>query len=589
MWIRLTPKPPSELTAISTSLSTGIETVRAALQAARLEVQAFSTSLLNRELEAVSAVSAATNALIDAISQALDTLLDSSGVYFLFVPIPKKGLARFAVPPSETGASALVSYPVRSLIDGASSEIQTRLQGSKLLEQLFSPGDLLSGGNLHFVNTVMDAVFDEEDTNRPIFTNDSHWAYSALIAGASDISAMIQAGSIIERLFNTPPSANAVSPTRDVGNIVPQNVQVTANGRGVPVVSWDLVPVSRVLSSYDQSTVRATKYAIIRSTDFKARSARRVRDLFPSGDIRQGATGRYGSKVLAVKNYDGIVTRYVDDSPLVEGQTYYYHVAFATRLEPPLRFFGVNPATGDQQTAAVDFGFDLLSGGQPFTKPTQTQNWGAAHTGRPPDWNRSASLATLIPGLNGFIGQLQQYLKSLRSVSQNITTQNNDLIDIIQRKIDKAAAISAEFNDRINQINSIFSGPQAGIYVTIRSGSGGTSDFLADLIDAFESNEENAPPFTNGDEFTTGVIILAVGPDPSSIQAALAAMQTLFAPAATNPALEGINAANGILDELEQQLIKEITGGTNNQPTPSVTFNENMTPRPPGQGDSSCD
>lgn len=602
MWIEVAPQIPPELSAINSAVSGGLTVIRGALEALRLTLQATAQDVAASETALVNRVNDAIGGLITAVNNAVTNLLDSAGLYFLLIPIPKKGLARLAVGAYDEGwtggsqttsseGSTYVDFPVRSVIDQADIDTQNRLRSSRTFEQLFSANDLFTGGNTHFIRTVAEALHDPNDVNRPRFEAGSAWGYAAFVAGASDVSAILQSASFFERLLNNRPNAQEIGAARGVQSLVPRGVVVTPGLRGAPVVSWDLVPASRVLSSYDNTRVVATKYAIIRSTGTAARGAEKVTDLFSTRALTVGLQGSHGAQVLAVRDYDGVITRYIDDSPLQDNQTYYYHVAFATRVVPTYPDVDNDPTTSNvtqvPTSATYEIGFEALSSAGVYQKPTRARDYGAAALGTAPDWRRTPSAVSLIPALDRYVGLVQEYLRSLRSVTNNVTAQNQSVVDLLSRQIDRYSNFSAEFERRLQSLNTVFQAPVAGTYVTYRTGTGPVSAFLSDLVTAFEDPaDENRPPFDNGDEFTTGALVLAVGPDPAPIAAAFALLQAIFTTQnSLDPALEGINAVEGELDQLEAELIAELTGST----VPSVTFNEDLTPRPAGSGDSSCD
>lgn len=598
MWINVEPVIPQEISAVSGVVSTGVTTVQTTLEGLRLLLTTTAAEAAGTEVDLVNRVNSAVDGVINAVNSALTNLLDSAGMYFLLVPIPKKGLARFAADAVDQGwtsgaqdtsreGSNLVNFPSRSVLDSADAATRSRLARSRAFQQIFSPSDLFGGGNAHFIRTVAEAIHDGNDVNRPRFEAGSVWAYGVFIAGASDVASILQSASFLERLFNSDASAHDVGATRGVGSIVPRGVNVVQGPRGAPIVSWELVPASKLLASFDNARVVATQYAIIRSDNIRARAATKVLDLFSKRELTPGMKGSYGAEVLAVRPYDGVVTRFVDDSPLEDGKTYYYHVAFATRVNPAIPADDADPTTSNvtrvQNAATYNLGFDSLSGAYEYQKPTRRRDYGAAAMGTAPDWRRTTSAANLIPGVDRYLGLVQEYLRSLASATSNVRAQNQSLVEMLTRQIDRLASFSAEFERRLAGISSVFEAPVAGTYATFRTGSGGVGAFLSDLVEAFEDpSDENRPPFENGDEFTTGAIVLAVGPDAGPVQAAFALLQSIFMNQESNPALDGIASIDGELAEIEATLVAEIT-------ETSTVFNPDMTPRAPGSGDASCD
>jgi hypothetical protein len=497
----------------------------------------------------------------------------------------------------EAASTNIIEYPVNNVIAGGSAADQATLRDSTLLEQILRPESGSVGGNAYFLKTVAESIFDRGDHNKPVFSSGSYWAYSVMIAGAGDASSILDAARFFQGLIGGSGDANQVSPGRGLSDLVPRGVRATPSGQGgFAVVSWDLVPVTSILRSYDQSQVVADKYAIIRSTGLDAKTATHVTDLFSTRELTEGLNGRSGAKVLAVKEYDGVVTRYLDESPVERGVTYYYHVAFSTKVNPSLA--PINAATpddadlpggGEAQTEEV--GFNLLSSAVTFQKPVTRAGYGGAGTGQAPDWMRTPSVAAMVPSLERLIDKIQEYLRKFGNTVNNVSTQNDQFIRYLNNAVSRLAREAADLQGKISGINSAFGAPASGVYGTFRYGSGGVSSVLADMTRAFEDNADpNQPPFLDDQSYVTGVVILATGPDPAPILAFWNLLQLLLAPVSnTDPALLGIQSINTQLATVEADLVSQITGGTNNPLNPSVTFNEDMTPRGAGEGDSTCD
>ena len=602
-WGAIEPPAVNGLQDAGTAIAGFLQLVKAELELAKLSIQAAALLTLGVQDAKVLAANAAIGALISAVNEGLTQLLGSTGLYLLPVPPPKKGLYRFVAQAVDEGeeASNTIEFPANSVLSRGTPEQQEALRNSALWTQLLNPTDLFSGGNAYFLKALSESLFDARDTNRPRFPASSYWAYGLLLAGSSDLTSLVELLGFMQRLFGGRTNANQVGVSQGLGSIVPQGVTVTPSSLGTDaIVSWDLVPVNQVLSSYDQATVEAVEYAVIRSTGLEARTVGHVYDLFASNELKAGMEGSYGSKILAVKSYDGIVTRYIDTSTLEDGVTYYYHLAFSTQIRPPgpdaleilkRTFSGANTPTSRRiDSEPKVLGFDLLSSAARYRKPARREDHCVSSLGKAPDWIRTPT-AGMVPAINGFVDDLQEYLRKLQNTVSNVSNQNSAIVALLNKEIAKYEALSNSITQRIQQITTVFTAPSAGIYGTFRYGSGGTSSFLTDVVRAFEdSTDTNRPPFTNGDEFVSGVAIVAVSPSEASVLAAWNLLRLLFAPTdATDPALVGIRSINTQLAQVEADLVSQITGGTNNPLNPSVTFNEDMTPRGAGEGDSTCD
>lgn len=609
-WVSVSPQAPEGLTQALQAVTETLGVLQTSLEVVKVEAQATALLVTSTESAAVTAANAAIQGVIATLNSALDAVLDDAGLFLLPIPLPKRGVARLSPyggsnnPRSlqgsgnETGTN-LIEYPVNSVLDRASPAEREVFESNDLLQQIVAPLDLIVGGNAHILKTISEALFDMGDANRPRFGDHDTFGYGLLVAGSSNISDVLSIASYFDRLIGGANNSNHVGASRGVSHIVPQGVRASPSGRNnYAIIEWDLAPASTVLGSYDSSSVLIDRYAIIRSTDLRARSARQVMDLFGSTSLTPGLTGVYGAKVLTVSAYDGVVTRYVDSESLDPAKTYYYHVAFSTRVNPgvmpePIPAELLREGVDDDQAQPQNIGFGPLSSAVQFRRPTHREDYQGRGLSQAPDFVRTPSVVAIVPPLNGLIDFVQTYLTSLERRVTNAATRNQQIINFLDQEIRKYSLSIDQITAKLTQLQGFFTAPESavGTYTTFRTGTGTATSFIADLAQALSDlTDESAPPFTNGDEFTAGVLVLAVGPDPAPILAAFELLKALFTPGShADPALAGIRSINTQLAAAEADLVNRITGGTNAIANPSITFNANMTPRAPGQGDATCD
>lgn len=601
VWQSLHLTLPPALTALGTGVSSGLDAVKAALDVLRVQSRAFSAFVRAQEGVPVNASLAALSAGIAAASSLLSGVADNAGVYVLLVPIPKKSLlAVVSQPdtPSEPGSN-FVQFPTTNLLARLPAALAERLRSSPSFSSLFSETAVTVGGNPYFVKTVGESLYDAGDRNRPRFTADSYWAYTILMTGAYDLSVIVQAAAFFDRIFNR--TVGAIGSSRQVSNVVPSTFRVGPSGRGnYPILEWETVPASRVLASFANARVTATEFAIIASTDFRAKTASTVDELFGTTTLTEGLTGVYGSRVIAVRAYDGILSRYLDERELPSGKSVYYHIAFKTRIEndpsaspkpPPgetdRRLGAPRPTEG----APVEVPYGPLSSCAEY--PVRGQ--GEVRLSKAPDWARSPSLAQLIPGVDRLVDRATFALEELRSALARGTEGNNALLALLDQLADRLGTETDEVAVFLRRIqNAVSSVPTSGIYASVRTGQGDTGRFLGDLVDALDNeSDENRPPFDVGDEFVTGVVLLTVGPDPSAIAAAFSAFGALFGPPSSSDALAGVTSVPASvlasLSDIEQALVDQIRGGGSSTPASPVTFGPDMASRPLGTPDASCE
>lgn len=577
-WTNLSIPAIPAITQAGSVISQSLNIVKSGLELIKTEAQVLQAFPQNVDT-AEQAFNQGIQLLLNSITGILNSLLDDAGLYCLLIPLPKKGLVRL-IPNNAT-----TQTPVNNLLNGASSATANTIRNSLTYAQIFNPDEMFIGGNAHVVKTIIDSLFDSGDINRPKFTNTCYWGYGLFVAGATDITSVMSSATFLDNLFHFSNGANTVSATRGMTSFIPRNVRIRPSARtAFPVLEWDQVPGSQLFASFDSATLIATKVAIIRSTDFRVKTARKVSDLFDSANLDVGKTGLYGARVIAAYDYDGILSQYNDTSTLDADKTYYYHVCFKGRLVPQF-----DPGNSVQE---VDCPFDDLSACVEYRTPSNTQRTTSSTLSKAPDWFRSPSLVSLIPALNPIVAQLQEYIRAIGSTVQSTTARNSEYIAFLDRQISFYEGKITQIENHLTQLQNIFNTGNAAIAATVRTGQGKVVDFLADVMTAMDdTSDEHRPSFDNGNEYTTGVILLAVGPNPQDIVNAVNLLNSLFnsqtPDTPTQHVLDGINSITTQVAAVEQNLLTQLTNGINL--SPSLTFNQNMTPRPAGQGDFACD
>ncbi len=592
-WQALNLTPPEALADATEAIAGALTLVRDGLTVLRTQAQALQVLLTTEVQPRTRAFNAALQALISQINALLNAGLDDTGVYVLVVPLPKKGLAGLA------SGLRRPSSPVTRVFRDLLPSNQGRGATSPTFAQLFSPETFATGGNAYFAQTLLESLYDRGDLSRPTFSRNSYWASAVLVAGSSDPLGVLTLAAHLDRLFGESKAS------RGVVNRLPGNVRArpSMRDRGV-VIEWDHAAPSTTLVSMDALKVFVRQIAIIRSRSFEAKSAARVGDLFPGRNLTVGSFGRYGSEVLAVFNYDGLTTQYVDRAPLAEDVPAFYHVAFSTAIEgtatrEEIEALGVVAPPEGTTSGPLEIGFDRMSHCIEFVRPSKATARAALPASVLPDWRRTPTVASAIPPLAGFIDYIGEILNSIGGAARTIDDYNNTYIEFLTRELNRIAQRIQAIETALGQLAQLIDPIQAGIHVTTLSGQGSAGDFVAEVCAALDArNDPNRPAFDTGTEFVTGVVLVATAPSAAGVLGALALFEALFAPtqvSGSNPELEGIEAIDGILAEVENELTRELEGTAldpSTSPSPSEpssnTFGEDMTPRPPGTGDSSC-
>lgn len=555
-WQRLTPALPPAIQTAGQALSTGLDAARLALQAATLELRA-ATALGSELASGRGAVVSALSALEGAVRSAVQGLLDDAGGYLLIVPLPKKGIVDLV-----QGVEAETEdVPVGAL----NAQVPQTVRGLAAWRTAFSGNRIFVGGNAHFLKTVAASLYDAGDQSRPRFSADTYWGYVAIVGGSTDLGAALSLASYLDRLLSPLATANGVSANRSIPDLVARNVRATPSGRGnFAVVEWSPVTSASVEGGYWR--VVPTHYAIIRSKRPEAATARRVLDLFPSRVLTAGMQGRYGAQVLTVREHDAFSGRFLDDASLATDTTFYYHVAFRTRLE------------GDE--GSTDAGYDLLSSAaryRPVDKPT-----GSPRLGVSPDWYRTPTLSRLLPVVDRLLDRLLDSVDRISGFGSRAESLGTAAIEAIEAQIAQLTRVAQELEVLLAQLEQVLSTPDAGAHITSRQGTGNVSKLLADLAQELDNKDDpKRPAFDTGDEYVTGAIIVITAPNAASFESAWALLELLFGPAQEkDPVVEGIESVTALAEE---------AASLASDPVPSQAFNADMTPRAAGESDSRCE
>lgn len=560
-WVALTPSLPPGVTEAAQGLRTGFQAFGAQLSVLKVQRQIALALARTEATGAIDAVRSVLSSATGAVRSGLNALLDDAGAYVLLVPLPKKGLGYLLA-----GSSAPPTAPTGAL----AAEVPQAVRDLPAWREAFSPARLYVGGNAHFLKTVGEALFDAKDPNRPKLQNATYWGYAAAVAGSTDLGAAMALATYFAQFADKKQQGSGgLSPTRGAGDIVVSGLRASPSGRALLcVLDWSAIR-SRPIDSTGWTAV-PVEYAVIRSTGVEAATARAVLDLLPSALPTAGMTGRHGSKVLKVVTSDGIVRRYVDEETLDPATTYYYHVAVRTKLVPP----------GGSSEPEVVQPYTLLS--SPARYRPQADRNGDARGGNPPDWYRTPSVARLIPAFDRVIDQAMEALASAEAVTADGLDFGDTVISTIDAQIERLRRIEEEVQTLLGQIVNIYAVPNAGVHLCLRTGQGNASTVLSDLASSLGNlSDPDRPPFDAGNEYVVGIVALVAAPSEAEFLKAWALLKLLFGGSSdVDPQLAGVQSIPESTPEPAPPL---------DDPAPGVTFNNDMTPRAPGEGDASCD
>lgn len=578
-WVPLSVNAPPAVTSLGSLVSGAAQTLRGALEALRAALAVTQANVVDPASAQQAAINAALQAAVAAVRELIDQLLLATGCYVLVVPVPKKALVDPRTVSDEQDRNLVnpTYFPVGPFLRDLPPEQRARLYDRIDFAHLFDPTAANVGGNAYLIKTLAESLYDAGDVQRPRWRGEAYWASCQLVVGAIDYAQVANVLLYVDNLFGGA-TTRGQNLSRSQTTLVPSALNATVaypetSARPAVVLAWPALPIGRVLSSFESARLVPTRVAVIRSTDFRARNALRVTDLFGSADLAVGDEGQFGARVIAEGTFDGVTNRYVDTGPFESGQEYHYHLAFKTRLEVP----GAQPVLND---------YAALS-------PSATVRYAAGEaaplaTSRPPDWQRSPNVAQLIPALGQYLTLVKTYLDSFAAGSRTVTEYQQGYLQFLDRMIARYAQQADDVIGVAERIGEIFQAPTAaGAYVRFATGRGTVGNFFADFVEAVtDPGDQGRPPFDDGTEFAAMLVFLGVGPDPAAAGASLAFLQALLAPPSVpSPVVAAVEQIAQVTAQAEQAALDALLGP---QTTPSNTFGAAMDPLPPGTPDASC-
>lgn len=371
---------------------------------------------------------------------------------------------------------------------------------------------------------------------------------AVLLVGASRYTAAVSGASMLDQLTR-PKGGNGLA-ARTVP--IPQNLTAkmvsvsVAPGTGIQI-SWD-PPSGAFTSPYfpGVSTV-VSKYAIIRSTDAGAASARSVLSFFSTQTLTEGMTSG-GSTVISIG--DGKTSTFLDTTANpTPSKPLYYCVAWE--------------CTVTEAGASSTLPFDRVSNVAKIIVqvPAPTQ------TGKSPDWSAVGASIQVFPALAAAAQSLISQAQIALSTPGSSSSRLGDALKVAQGSSARLSARATELLHDVQSLATSLSRPVPSLYVTqMSSATGGNVFLMSELARRLQdTSDASRPPFDNG-EYVCGICFVAGAPRLADLANVLTFFNALFGPAnAANPLM-------GLLAAIDTAVTQAET----------VVFQPNMTPYPPG-------
>lgn len=523
--------------------TTGVTAITSAIEGA---LSSAASALSLPSFPSIPSTGDAAGAVINAILDTIQSLLTAGRIHTLVVPITKtiQAAPLPALPPTLLDLQTSLNINLGPTDSIASNAYANLVQ--------------TTGGNAGFYNAFATALMDPADPNRPQYDNQSDAVVMAvLLIGAPSFASITAAASMIDQLTVSGGSGNSAG-ARTVP--VPQNLKARVVGssiaKGVGTrLDWD-VPQGVYASPYFPGiSLAINRYAVIRSTDPRAQSARTVLDLFSTQTLTEGmVSGK--SKVLSIGH--GLGSAYLDTEHLPDVPVYYC-VAWETNASEP----------NGTSTLPFDKVSNVAKVSMKSPQPPQT--------GSSPDWTATGSAIEAFPPIARAAQTLIEQTRTLIAPSGTSSSRLSGAMQLAQDTSKRLSARATDLTNDVKQLATALSRPIPSLYVTqMSSGTGGNVFLMSELAKRLnDMSDTSRPPFDHG-EYVCGVCFVAGAPRLADLAAAIAFFDVLFGPpAATNPLMGLLAAIDTAVTQAEAAVF-----GPNMQPLPPGTVVDPLTGKP---------
>lgn len=421
---------------------------------------------------------AALKAAIKLIRDVIKDLTNTSGCYYLAVPIQIVNIV-----PKE----AILFEPQ-----------------PESWEAVLPPVTGGSGGNYGFMKAVVDSLNDPDDLLRPQLDGDAHVAGVIVLAGASTFLELVPVIEKLVKLFSGNKNSGAGEGLMDFSFPRPKGLRatlipiaVTAIGRlknrlydnsgehicGVRL-QWNRDDRQTVIQDFGQPiTVTIKKVSVFRS-EYPIPPSATYTQLKEDRDVN----------LLAEFDYDGWNNEFFDDSVAFD-KTYHYAIGYQTESvageSTPIEYTPLFLAT---TSIYVSSKFNVMP-----------------RKGVPPDWIVLPNAISLIPGFKDLMDKITLFLDGLEKRLDDASSTYKKYIEALSKEIDRYVRFAQELALLIQELVNLLTFPR-DVYIGAYTfaGKGGNSFFISELGKALtDTNDPNRPPFDLGSEAVTGFILMA--------------------------------------------------------------------------------
>lgn len=493
----------------------------------------------------------ALSSLIDQLTELLRSLYSGYGTHLLVLPVlPTGNIPKDLLEIVEdSGMEKVVGMRGNFQIDVADYPILT-----------VKPPNLSvagSGGNWGFYQEFSASIYDAYDPNRPVYPLDSYVAGVVLLSGARSL------GSLLTKMFRLYRLMSTLVPTPPGLFIlpIPQNLSGRLQGQAAPDIREFFEEDEDGLE--DLHTIVELSSAALADEDTNTVSVslrwdgipilENIKSLFTGVTYVIKAVRVYMSKdspISDIASPDEYAKLMIFDTTDVTRQrldvngikrdgsiTYYFAVGYKLEITEPDRTAsndGVENGVGSEPVYTVTTLEHYGVSNTAIINPAHHKGQGAARlsSSNGVNWTALNSPLGIFPPLLDAILSLQDILAFAKD---NILS---DRVDEFTEYIDFLTETSEFYLERVDLLVEALEDLQRLVdtlaiegYIYPFAGRGGSRYLLSEVNAALFGDEtRNKPPYTDGGDFVSGIVLLAASTGASTIDSFISVLDFIFGP-----------------------------------------------------------
>lgn len=450
--------------------------------------------------------------LIEKLKEMVETLIVDLGVYAIMIPNGKRFQTTFMGLGDVTPPNSTHLFPEGPDLNDPNLPAEERDFLIRMNKR--------NGGNPAFYRMVLDSLHDKGDTNRPQFTGQDSWVGGIVLVMGTDIDpfGFLDGLWSLKGLFGSLFDSTYVTTIPTAKGLTAEALTRPGNeGKFSVLLKWDTMdtPFARIADLGNTVLVPERQAIIMTKNNISSVTATNVVQLLGTREISGDTTSPDGTATVIYENvFDITKTSHVfeieDADP---DDTYCFAVAYKNRVWKTDENWTVDKghALGYWETSNIArvVPFPVLPGSSP------------------PDWYRTPSFGDLFPDLAYFLRQLVAQIENIANRLLSVSDLWKKYVAFLRAEIDRYERLVNEILDKIKKLTAMMKLPDIGVYARIFKGQGGNQYFLSDLGKSLNSSFPGAPPFHRGDEFVSGVVLMAGG-NEALVDKFVAILQLLF-------------------------------------------------------------